>query len=219
MTRATAILLTLLASGTAPAASIVVSVNDVKNRPVDQVVVELEALAGDHATAAPRNAAAQHATIDQHDLQFVPEISVVHTGTAIDFPNSDNIRHQVYSFSPAKTFQLPLYAGHVYPPLQFDKPGIVNVGCNIHDSMIGFIYVTDSPWFGKTGREGRLELTSVPAGEYRVHIWHPRLAADEAPLEFMLNVPASGDAQLAMTLKHPMQAAPGNNASRKWKGY
>ena len=220
MTRLIALLLPLLNSAAASAAGVVVSVTDMKNHPVEQVVVVLESLAADHAGVTPRSiASGSHTVVDQRNLQFVPEISVIRTGTAIEFPNSDNIRHQVYSFSPAKNFRLALYAGHVYPPLVFDKPGLVTLGCNIHDSMIGFVYVTDSPWFGRTAQEGRVELPSIPPGEYRVLLWHPRFATEEARIERTLSVAASGDNTLVVTLKRPMQAAPGNNTSQKWKGY
>jgi plastocyanin len=220
MTRATAFLFLLLAGAAARAAGVVVSVTDAKDRPVDQVVVVLEPAGGERTGAAPRGVpGGQRAVIDQHSLQFVPEISVVRTGTAIDFPNSDQVRHQVYSFSPAKNFKLALYAGHVYPPLVFDKPGLVTLGCNIHDSMIGFVYITDSPWFGKTDAQGRIEIAAVPPGEYRVHLWHPRFAPDEAQVERALSVTAAGNATLSVSLKRPMQAAPGNNSSQKWIGY
>ena len=72
----------------------------------------------------------------------------------MEFPNNDTVSHQVYSFSAAKRFQLPLYKGEVHPPVTFDRPGLVVLGCNIHDVMVGYIYVTDAPYFGKTDREG-----------------------------------------------------------------
>ena len=218
MTRATALLLALSAGACAQAAGVAVTVTDAGNRPVDQVVVIVEPLGGDRGGAVPRSGG-QRSVIDQQNLQFVPEISVVRTGTAIEFPNSDQVRHQVYSFSPAKNFKLALYAGKIYPPLVFDKPGLVTLGCNIHDSMIGFVYVTDSPWFGKTGAQGRVDIAAVPPGEYRVRLWHPRFAQDEAQIERPLTVASTGDATLSVSLKRSMQPGPGNNASLKWKGY
>jgi len=217
MTRATALLLALLAGATAQAA-VVVTVTDASNRPVDQVVVIVEPVGGDRGAAVPRGTGLR-AVIDQQSLQFVPAVSVVRTGTAIDFPNSDQVRHQVYSFSQAKNFKLALYAGKIYPPLVFDKPGLVTLGCNIHDSMIGFVYVTDSPWFGKTDAQGHVEITAVPPGDYRVRLWHPRFAPDEAQIERSLKVPVTGDANLPVSLKRALQPEPGNNASNKWKGY
>jgi hypothetical protein len=95
------------------------------------------------------------------------------------FPNKDNIRHQVYSFSPAKQFELPLYAGTPAKPVVFDKPGIVVLGCNIHDWMIGYIYVSESPYFAKTGADGKAQLSDLPTRSYRVRVWHPRLQGSE----------------------------------------
>jgi hypothetical protein len=93
----------------------------------------------------------------------------------VHFPNSDNIRHQVYSFSPAKKFELPLYAGSSAPPVTFDKPGVVVLGCNIHDWMIGYVYVSETPFYAKTGAAGAAVLSDMPPGEYTVRIWHPSM--------------------------------------------
>jgi plastocyanin len=114
------------------------------------------------------------ATIDQVDKQFVPKVSVLRTGTAVTFTNSDHIRHQVYSFSPSKTFTLRLYAGSPETPVVFDKPGLVVLGCNIHDNMLAFVGVVDTPYFGRASREGSVAL-NLPAGHYRLRVWHPSL--------------------------------------------
>jgi plastocyanin len=116
------------------------------------------------------------ASIDQINKRFVPRVSVVRTGTAITFPNSDQIRHQVYSFSPAKLFTLKLYAGSPKVAVVFDKPGLVVLGCNIHDSMVAFVGVVDSPYFAKTSASGTAVL-NLPAGHYRLRVWHPNLTA------------------------------------------
>jgi hypothetical protein len=84
------------------------------------------------------------------------------------------VAHQVYSFSTAKRFQLPLYRGHAHPPLLFDKAGVVVLGCNIHDSMLGYIFVTPAPYFGKTGAAGTLLIDGLPPGQYEVVLWNPR---------------------------------------------
>ena len=117
--------------------------------------------------------------IDQIDKEFVPYVKAVRVGTLVQFPNKDNIRHHVYSFSPAKTFELPLYSGTPAAPVLFDKVGIVKIGCNIHDWMLGYIYVTDVPYFAKTTREGRAELDQLPRSSYRVRVWHPRMEGSE----------------------------------------
>ncbi len=87
--------------------------------------------------AHPSPRPGQKAIMDQRNLAFVPDVLVVQTGTAVDFPNSDQVRHQVYSFSDAKTFQLALYAGRAHAPVVFNRAGLVTLGCNIHDSMLG----------------------------------------------------------------------------------
>jgi plastocyanin len=124
------------------------------------------------------------AVMDQRNRTFVPHVLPVQTGTPVRFPNSDNVRHQVYSFSSPKRFQLPLYEGSPAEPIVFDKPGVVALGCNIHDRMSAFIVIVDTPWFGKT-TEGRVVLTGLPAGSYAVRVWHERLRGDppEQPVE------------------------------------
>jgi plastocyanin len=134
---------------------------------------------------APGAAAPTAATavIDQVNKRFVPRVSVVRTGTSVTFPNSDHIRHQVYSFSSAKTFSLKLYAGSPKVDVVFDKPGLVVLGCNIHDTMVALVAVVDSPYFAKVTDSGGVTL-DLPAGHYRMRIWHPNLAAvTQAPQE------------------------------------
>jgi plastocyanin len=131
-------------------------------------------------------------TQDQRNKEFVPHVLAITVGTPVHFPNHDNIRHHVYSFSPAKPFELPLYSGTPAAPVLFDKPGVVILGCNIHDWMVGYIYVSESPYFAKTKTDGTATLGNLPAGEYAVRIWHPQLAADERSTAVTLAVPASG---------------------------
>ncbi len=117
--------------------------------------------------------------VDQVDKQFVPYVKPVFVGSKIRFPNSDHIRHQVYSFSPAKKFELPLYGGTDAPPVVFDKPGVVVLGCNIHDWMVGYIYVSETPFFAKTEIAGRASIEGLPPGEYHVRLWHPSMEHGE----------------------------------------
>ena len=113
--------------------------------------------------------------MDQQKGQFMPHMLVVQSGTAVDFPNSDNVSHHVYSFSKTKTFELPLYKGDVYPPQVFDQPGIVVLGCNIHDGMLGYIVVVDTPHFALTNEQGVALIDDVPNGEYVLQSWTPRV--------------------------------------------
>jgi plastocyanin len=124
--------------------------------------------------ATPRNPVTVtngRATIDQIDRQFVPRVSVIQTGTAVAFPNSDNIRHSVYSFSPPKVFTLKLYAGKPANPVVFDKPGIVVLGCNIHDNMLAWVLVVDTAFFARTDASGIATLKNLPAGDYTLRAW------------------------------------------------
>ena len=113
--------------------------------------------------------------MDQRGLRFVPFVLPVQAGTSVAFPNSDNVRHHVYSFSPAKRFELRLYAGNHTSTVLFDKPGIVTLGCNIHDWMVSYVYVLDTPYFAKTGADGLAHLGDLPAGTYVARLWHPRI--------------------------------------------
>ncbi len=110
--------------------------------------------------------------IDQIDKMFVPEQIVIQQGQSVDFPNSDNIRHHVYSFSEAKTFELRLYADKPEKPIQFEKPGVVVVGCNIHDSMIGYIYIAQHQTVVSSSDQGHAKFSSTVQNP-RISVWHP----------------------------------------------
>lgn len=180
--------------GSASAATLEVLAYQADGRPVADAVVTLQGPA-----SAPQGAL--KADMDQRDQRFAPHVLAVHTGTQVRFPNSDNIRHQVYSFSTTKRFELRLYEGTPAAPLLFDKPGVVVLGCNIHDWMLGYIYVTDDPRFGVSDDQGRVRLADLPAGDYRLTLWHPQLA-DMQPLDGgTVHVPAAGlSHRVALTL-------------------
>jgi plastocyanin len=118
-------------------------------------------------------------SIDQINRQFVPLVNVVQTGTAVQFPNSDNIRHSVYSFSPAKVFTLKLYAGKSTVPVVFDKAGLVVLGCNIHDLMVSWLLVVDTPYFAHTDHGGAATLARLPPGDYSLRTWHAPMTEDQ----------------------------------------
>lgn len=112
------------------------------------------------------------AVVDQVNKTFVPGVLPIAVGTSVRFPNHDQIHHHVYSFSPVKTFELPLYKGDDAPPVVFDKVGVVRIGCNIHDWMSGIILVLPSPYFTVTGADGRFVLEDLPNGTYVLVAWH-----------------------------------------------
>ena len=131
---------------------------------------------------------AQGVEIAQIDKRFVPEVTVIPVGTAVSFPNRDTVRHHVYSFSPAKRFEIKLYVGTPASPVPFDQPGVAVLGCNIHDTMAAWVVIVDTPWYGRTGADGRLALASVPAGRYRLRTWHQGLPVGAVAAEQELKV-------------------------------
>jgi plastocyanin len=153
----------------------VASVRDAEGNPVINAVVILNPI---DIKNIPHKAPVTR-EIDQIDKEFINRVTAIQTGTRIDFPNRDNVRHHVYSFSPAKPFELPLYSGIPADPVLFDKPGIVKIGCNIHDWMIGYIYVTNAPYFTVTTEEGTARLEDLEAGNYIASIWHPLMKKTE----------------------------------------
>jgi len=137
-------------------------------QPLEDAAVVLEPVSGYARGPLPT------VTIAQRDRELIPYMTVVQTGTAIEFPNQDPFKHHLYSFSPAKTFEIKLYAGKPEKPILFDKPGEVALGCNIHDWMEAYVLVVDTPYFAKTDAKGRAHIAHVPPGSYRLRWWHPR---------------------------------------------
>ena len=192
-------LLSLLLALTLPAgaASLAVQVTDGAAKALPDAIVYVLPKGGGKAPVA-ENA---NGVIDQIDRQFVPLVSVVQTGTAIKFPNKDNIRHNVYSFSPPKTFELRLYSGVPAKPVIFDKPGLVVLGCNIHDQMIAYVQVVDTPWFGKSDAAGNVKIDNLPPGNYEVRAWHYRLLDPNAEFSRTLNIETTSKLSARLELK------------------
>jgi plastocyanin len=172
------------ASGAAHATDLSVTVADARGKPVAQAVVLVRPING---SRAPAPATTQ---IVQQFQSFTPSVLPIAVGTTVQFPNLDRMRHHVYSFSPTHTFEIRLYSGEETPQVRFEQAGVVTLGCNIHDWMQGFIYVTDAPYFGATDAAGAVMLRDVPAGEYRVSVWHPQIAKEVDALS--ADVPAAG---------------------------
>jgi plastocyanin len=193
------------------AASLEAIVRDAKGKPVEDAVVYL-------AGAAPT--AGAPATMDQVEREFVPHVLPIQVGTAVRFPNRDNIRHHVYSLSAVKKFELPLYSGTPAAPIVFDKPGVVALGCNIHDWMVAYIYVLETPFFAKTGADGQARLENVPAGAHEVRVWHPRLKAATETTGQRVAAGAAEPLQFVIGLKRdwrmPQPARPRYEQSRGW---
>ncbi len=168
------------------AAEVQIRVLDQQGVPLADAVAELQPAQAPQAPQASQ--AATLPEVAQKDLTFVPFVSAVRKGSKVEFPNQDKTRHHVYSFSPAKVFELKLYAGKPEAPILFEKAGIVALGCNIHDYMQAFIYVGDSPYLAVSNNEGVSQLTAVPDGQYQLKVWHPWQDADLPTVP--VNVPA-----------------------------
>ncbi|EIM94683.1 hypothetical protein WQE_43149 [Paraburkholderia hospita] len=171
-----------------------VQVVDQAGAPVTDAVVYATPVSGKLPPAKPAGA-----IIDQIKRQFVPLVSVVQTGAAITFPNKDNFEHDVYSFSPARKFELHLYHGVSASPVVFDKPGLVVMGCNIHDQMIAYLLVVNTPYFAKTDAGGRALIDHVPADAYKLSVWHYRMA--DAHAQPTQKVTAGADGAATFTLQ------------------
>lgn len=202
MWRMHCLLLTLtIAVRAASAAEIAVAVRDQDGKPAADAVVSL--WPADHRAAPPSNAAAH--MIDQRNEAFVPFVTVMWRGDALSFKNSDRTRHHVYSFSPVKPFEMILNPGETSQALKFDQSGVVAIGCNIHDKMIAYAFVTDTPWTALTDAQGRASISSLPKGKYRAEVWHPRLDADARAPEQTLTLDADVQATFELRL-NPAQA-------------
>ncbi len=180
MRRAVVALGLLAAAGAGAAAQVEVQVRNATGEPLADAVVVIDPL------SAPPPTRTGKAVIEQRDRDFVPYVSVVQKGTAVDFPNRDKIKHHVYSFSPAKTFELKLYSGQPAAPVTFDKTGPVALGCNIHDWMEAHVLVVDTPWFGRSDAAGKVVVRDLPAGRYRLRLWHPRQKAEATGVDLPL---------------------------------
>lgn len=168
---------------------------DKNNQPLENVVVSTQAKSPSEQSDAPV------VVMDQVDKQFVPYVLLIQKGQQVAFPNSDNIRHHVYSFSEAKAFEIKLYSGDEVAPVTFDKDGVVVLGCNIHDSMIGYIYVHDGDEVWLTEASGRV---SVPDNVSSVDVWHPHLNVVKSVMQTVqLN-----DTDNTETISLTLQAAP-----------
>jgi plastocyanin len=156
------------------AADIAVTVADKDGKPVANAVASFVPTGGAGSGAIKFPWAY---SVAQRNIQFDPYVLIVPVGAEVSFPNEDKVRHHVYSFSPAKRFELKLYGREQKPALRFDKVGTVALGCNIHDSMIGYIRVVDTPYVAKTDAAGKAVLRDLPAGGGTLTLWQPDMRA------------------------------------------
>lgn len=161
----------LLLSVPALSAQLLLTVTNQHGEVIPNAVAALVSTQATDFTAVPP------AIMDQRDNMFVPGVLAIRVNTLVRFPNSDDVRHHVYSFSPAKKFELRLYHGMTAEPVLFDQPGTVVLGCNIHDSMVAYIYVVETNFFAQSDQQGNIQL-NAPAGEYQLQMYHPQMRED-----------------------------------------
>ena len=177
-------------SGSAGATTVGVSVQSTDGTPLANAVVTIESSATRPGTPPAFSYPLQ---VAQKDIAFDPYVLVVPKGATVTFPNRDKVRHQVYSFSKAKKFELKLYGREEDRSILFDVAGTVALGCNIHDRMSAFVKVVDTPWAAKTDANGRVSIAGVPGGDAVIRVWHPRARAKGNEFAGTVTIPARGD--------------------------
>jgi plastocyanin len=199
--RILALALACLALSTPAAArDLVVTVRDAAGAPVADAVVTL------HGPGQPPLNPDGAYQMSQKGIAFHPFVLVVPVGATVAFPNQDKVRHHVYSFSPAKRFELKLYSGDESRSVTFDKPGTVALGCNIHDKMMAFIDVVDTPWAAKTDAQGRAVIPDAPTGAVALSVWHPFAKARNNQVDRSIVLAPAGS--VAETVQLELQAPP-----------
>jgi plastocyanin len=194
-----------LAGATTPlvAAPLTVRVVDASGRPVHDAVVILRPTGGAARTPHPSG----RYEVSQKNLQFHPFLTVIPVGADVSFPNLDPTKHHVYSFSPAKRFELKLFAKDQSRTVHFDKAGVVALGCNIHDQMSAFIVVTDSVWTARTNAQGFVTFADAPNAPAQVSVWHPYMRVPGGTLT-QVTGPQQHSVSFAVKLRPPPPSMP-----------
>ena len=188
----------LLAAASAGATGIAIQVQDTAGKPLPDTVIYIEAEGG-----APGAKPLANAEIEQKSLKFMPLVTVVQTGSKVFFPNNDKVRHHIYSFSPAHKFDQKLYSGQSAAPQVFDKAGTVVLGCNIHDKMLAYVKVVDTPYFAKTDSAGAAHIELPASGKFVIKAWHYNTVGGATP-EQVLTLKA-GETPATAVFKLPMK--------------
>lgn len=187
-----AVLCLLAFSAPAIAGDLTVTVRDAAGRPVQDAVVTVHPAAG-----VPRGPIrfAWPLRMTQRDVQFQPYVLIVPVGGTVSFPNLDRVRHQVYSFSRGNRFELQLYGRDETRTHTFSTAGVAALGCNIHDQMLAYFRVVDTPWAAKSAATGEVTLRAVPAGAATLRVWHPRLSGRGNEISRAVTVAAAAGQQ------------------------
>lgn len=179
-------LVAAIAPAAAHAATVTITVRQPDGTPLTDGVVLVD------SAAAPRPVPRGPYAMEQKQIAFQPHVLIVPVGAQVAFPNRDSVRHHVYSFSKAKRFDLKLYGREDQRSIVFDTAGVVALGCNIHDTMSGFVIVTATPFYARTDAQGRVTIPGVPAGAVTLRLWSPSIRAAGNVLSQAATVPAAG---------------------------
>lgn len=209
-----AVLALLVVAAPVQAGLLEVRLEQVDGQPLAGAVVTLTA-----ADAARPPSPPIDGVMDQIDRTFVPDVLVVPVGSRVSFPNSDSISHQVYSFSPARRFQLPLYRGQPHPPVTFDQPGLVTLGCNIHDEMRAYIVVTDGQYYGRSDERGYWRVGEIEPGEYTLRVWHPRWRESNGFTERRLRIAGAVQGPIVVRASSALRPPPRAPKPAGWDAY
>ena len=181
------------AASPALAADLIVTIRTADGQPVKDAVATLHYPGGAENTVGAKLAGPY--VVSQHGISFDPFVVVVPVGADVTFPNKDTVRHHVYSFSPAKRFELKLYGREDARAVKFEKVGVVALGCNIHDKMLGFVDVVDTPFAAKSDAAGNAQLAGAPGGTATLTVWHPFQKGPNNQISRTITLPKQGDAK------------------------
>lgn len=209
LTRAAVALALLAQALPAAPASLEFVVRNAAGVPVEDAAVVLQPDKGEARKLRKK------AIIEQVDREFRPYLTIIEQGTAVEFPNRDPFKHHVYSFSPPNVFEIKLYSDKPANPVSFDKPGEVVLGCNIHDWMQAHVLIVETPWFAKTGADGRARIERLPAGIFQLRLWHPRQrqAVAAMPLHLGSDDKRSLNLQIEIDPRPPVRKPPVDSES------
>lgn len=183
----------LLLGAPAFAADLTVSVRDTAGRPMRDAVVTVVPSSG--VPAGPIRFA-WPLRVSQQNIQFDPFVLIAPVGASVSFPNLDRVRHHVYSFSRGARFEIELFGRDETRSHTFTTVGVAALGCNIHDQMLAYVKVVDTPWAAKTGATGDVTLTGLPAGGATLRVWHPNLTGRGNEIATIYTQAATGSRQL-----------------------
>lgn len=191
-----ALLITALVFICSPAwaGDLTVSVRDSAGRPVRDAVVTVRPNAG---VPSGTIRFSWPLRIVQQDVQFQPYVLIAPVGGTVSFPNLDRVRHHVYSFSRGNRFEIELFGRDATRTHAFTTAGVAALGCNIHDQMLAYVRVVDTPYAGKTNAAGEVTIPAIPAGAARLVVWHPQLNTRGNEMPYTLTIGAGAGRQTA----------------------